>query len=1347
VSNSGPLIITPPPTSIVHTLTVQRQQQQQPVDHQDDIFIPTQSEWAQQRQINSVVTLFSRQSQVQEHLSSVDSLTHKVSRPAKQLHIAGTDNSFRALFDTGADVSCVSQRVFDRLNQEQLRKLHLPDDFRQVVSAGNNNLKITGFFEIPFVIDGHTFWHPTIIVDGLNSEVILGVDFLHRYEVSIHGNRVKMPESPASDKLSLLCKRSVVIPALSTSPLLVMAEDQWDGKDFMVSNDLGDQARVSVLRALHSWVGGEATVVVVNCTAEPVSLKRHEKIADFIFVAKQDMCKITPLVVANIQTLQNNENVRQRCPATWDQQNMISRMIIKTGNQQEKNACQNLIWKYRDSFSSDQYDVGRAKFHLHEPKMVDNTPVNVKQFPLPLAKEEAVHKWVDKLLAQAVIERSYSAYNSPLFLVKKRTETAGKPNFRVVLDYRQVNENTAPDTYSMREIRSCLDQIGRISPKTFSSLDLTNGFHQLPLAEGARDPTSFTIFGKGHYRFTSAPQGAMTSPAGFSRMMDIVCQGMKNVLAYVDDILVMSPNQSLHLQHLEQLFIRLKQNGLKLNLDKCTFASEQVSYLGFLITGEGIAPGTDKLAAIKQFPLPRTLKEVRSWVGLCNFFREHVLDFNKYSAPMTKLTKKDCSWKSGTLPPDAIAAFRALQKLLCTAPIIAYPRSELPFLVTCDAATGEVGTGDGGGYGAYLSQRDPKTGKERVIAYASRGLRKHEISYSAYTAEMSCITWAIIHWHTYLYGNTFTVFTDHQPLVPVNKMNAKTLNRLQELRTAYQFDITYKRGCTNVVADALSRAPVDSPEMENPHIKHYNMCEIVRHNYPANSDFATNNGIEQLQMAQNDDALFKDVKTVIFGHLLHPTMTKLQRRQISALAAELEIDVSTGLVVRKDTKVIFAPASIRRELLQLTHSSKMGGHMGLDKTIGRLNKNFWWPKMQSDIKKYISFCDICQKADPALHKRTLQAPMQKFSEATVPNEKLFGDLIGPLHNENGYKYCLVLQCEFTKMIEVVALKSKEASEVAAAIYKHWILRKGSFKSFGSDNGKEFVNSVMKELADRFGFKHVTTTPYHPQANPIERVNRIVISYVKKNVENTNEWPELLPALCMAYNTMDHSSTKFSPFLLFHGHSPNLPVQELAKHEPIYSTSAVAENFIRQRAMWHSAQENLKVAREKRNNYFAKNCTERKFWVGQQVLVHRPNYLDKKESKQNYKFTQHWSTSGFISRIVSPVNVEVFIDGVKGKPRTVHINQIKPLLSDTVNDIKKQKSDAAILAVEEEGAKKKGEIPPLATPLPTVAVPRHENRSAGPRTRAQTRKAALRVEAIPFVPQQEKMCCVDKREYQ
>jgi hypothetical protein len=324
------------------------------------------------------------------------------------------------------------------------------------------------------------------------------------------------------------------------------------------------------------------------------------------------------------------------------------------------------------------------------------------------------------------------------------------------------------------------------------------------------------------------------------------------------------------------------------------------------------------------------------------------------------------------------------------------------------------------------------------------------------------------------------------------------------------------------------------------------------------------------------------------------------------------------------------------------------------------------------------------------------------------------------------------------MIEVVAIKSKEASEVAGAIYKHWILRKGAFDYFASDNGKEFVNNVMKELADKFGFKHVTTTPYRPQSNIVERANRMIISYVKKNVENTNEWPALLPALCMSYNTMDHSSTKFSPFLLFHGHSPKLPVAQLCESDPIYSTSTVAENFIRQRAMWHSARENVDVAREKRNNYLVKNCTTRKFWVGQQVLVLRPNYLDKKESKPNYKFTQHWSTTGFISRIISPVNVEVFIDGVKGKPRTVHVNQIKPLLSETVIEAKVPNPEKCTVAREENMNENKvgqnktpnGQKAAVKTAVPEKLV------SPKPQTRQQTRlqgKSSLRVEAVSFVP--------------
>jgi hypothetical protein len=1224
-----------------------------------------------QLQVASLIMLYSNEQLVHNSLCNLHQTavaqadkSKKVKRPTKRIQIGENETSFLALYDSGADITCLSQKVFNKIDVNLLRKLQLPGDFGSVVAAGNNRLQITGFYETPFVIEGHTYWHPSIVVDGLTSDVILGVDFLHRYAVSIHGSRVEMPKKPDTIMKKLTSKKTANLRPLSVTKLVVKGTEVTEGTDFVPSN-LGSTQRVSVFEALLKWDNvGEASILVVNYTTEPIVINRNEIIAEYFEVEKNDICTISDSFISNLQHM----HAQKRQPKQWDKQEMMKNMNIKVQGR-ERELVQELLWKYRDSFSADEYDVGKALYHEHAPKMLDDTPVHTKQFPLPLAKEEAVHKWVDKLLAQDVIERSFSQYNSPLFLVKKKTVTEGSQNFRVVLDFRLTNSKGLPDSYSMREIRSCLDQVGRIAPSRFSSCDLTNGFHQLPLKITSRDPTSFTIFGKGHYRFKRAPQGAMTSPAGFSRMMDIVCQGLENVLAYIDDLLIYSPDMPSHLQHLEKLFIRLTHNGLKLNLNKCTFAAEEVTYLGYLISGRGITPGTDKLEAINKFPIPRTIKQVRSWVGLCNFFRDHIQNFTAYSRPLTGLTKKDNKWKSGKLPPDALIAFLGLQKELCKAPVIAFPKADLPFMVTCDAATGEADTGEGGGYGAYLSQYDPQTKKERVIAYASRALNKNELNYSAYVAEMGCICWAVEHWHTYLYGKKFTVFTDHRPLMSLSKVNKRTLNRLQEILSLYQFELAYKRGTTNVVADSLSRNPLPRSDFSEPHLKDYNLCEIVRRDEAANTDFASQNGIETLLIMQDDEAIVKDVKAVLFGHSLHPTMTVEQKRKINSLVSVLELDPVTGLLVRKDNKAIYAPKTARNELLHLAHSSKIGGHMGAEKVNGRLKVNFWWPKMQADIKRFIAFCPICQQGDPTLHHKTLQAPLQKFTEATACNEHLFFDLCGPLHNEEGYKYCLVMLDEFSKMINVVALKSKQTNEVADALYHNWIVSKGCPIFFTSDRGGEFNSAVMKDLTDRYGIKHITTSSYHPCSNSAERIMRILIAYVKKNIENTNEWPTLLPALCLAYNTMDHSTTRFSPFVMFHGFSPRLPVADLAKTEPIYSTSTVGDNFIKQRAMWQRAKENVDLAREIRNERVAKNCSTRKFYVGQRVLLHTPQLLDKSVKKQNFKFTKHWSKIHIVSRIVSPVNVEIFQEIGKFLPFTVHIGRLKAYLSEPVVDSK------------------------------------------------------------------------------
>ena len=258
----------------------------------------------------------------------------------------------------------------------------------------------------------------------------------------------------------------------------------------------------------------------------------------------------------------------------------------------------------------------------HNIFLTTERPIHIKQFRLPWEYRDHINTFVDELLRKGCIQMSKSPYNAPIFSVQK----PHGGGLRVVQDFRQLNENTIPDKYSIREISDCIDEIGRRKSRVFSSLDLTSGFWQLQLDPASRECTAFTVPGRGRYEWVTMPMGLHGTPASFARMMDCVMQGAQGIITYIDDLLVHSTNEKQHLQDLEQCFQRLTQYNLKLNLTKCIFAVEKIPYLGYTLTKNRISPGEEKTKAVQMFPEPDTVKRVKEFTGLTNYFRHMIPD-------------------------------------------------------------------------------------------------------------------------------------------------------------------------------------------------------------------------------------------------------------------------------------------------------------------------------------------------------------------------------------------------------------------------------------------------------------------------------------------------------------------------------------------------------------------------------------------------------------------------------------------------------------------------------------------------------------------------------------------------
>ena len=548
-------------------------------------------------------------------------------------------------------------------------------------------------------------------------------------------------------------------------------------------------------KLLMSWKGPYE--VVEKLSVLDYRIKMGKKVKTFHinmlrqYIEREDDQQTTDVQVCSIAVLDctsedNEDNIEGlvESPSICDNESVELLNINPDLTKEEQSQVRQLVTNFASTFTG---IPGCTTLLEHDIKLTTDTPVRVKQYPLPFNMMEAAKDEVRDMINLDIVEPSESPYCSPVLIVKKKDNTN-----RFCIDFRTLNKITVFDAEPMPNMEEIFTKIA--GHKYISKLDLTKGYWQIPLTKNAKQYTAFQT-PLGLLQFKVLPFGLVTAQASCSKLMRKLLKGMSNIDNFVDDIIIFTSTWEHHMQVFEELLKRLRDANLTVKPSKCFVGFQNLECLGHLVGGTLIRPCPDKILAIEKAERPVTKKQVRSFLGLVGFYRSFIPNFSHIAAPLTELTKKGESNKVHWDEPQQ-RAFDSL-KALTVQPILKMADLSKPFTLQVDASNE--------GLGAVLLQDEE--GKKSPIAYASRKLKPSEKSYAVIEKECLALVWAVQKFHRYLYGTAFTIETDHQPLSYLNKAKL-TNSRLMRWALAlqpYRFHIVAIRGAENVGADYLSR--------------------------------------------------------------------------------------------------------------------------------------------------------------------------------------------------------------------------------------------------------------------------------------------------------------------------------------------------------------------------------------------------------------------------------------------------------------------------------------------------------------------------------------------------------------
>ena len=795
-------------------------------------------------------------------------------------------------------------------------------------------------------------------------------------------------------------------------------------------------------------------------------------------------------------------------------------------------------------------------------------PIYKRPYRMAANELAEVKKQVDEQLQKGYIRPSTSPWGAPVIFVEKKDKTK-----RMCVDYRALNEVTIKNKYPLPRIDDLFDQLK--GAKVFSKIDLRSGYHQLRIREEDIPKTAFTTR-YGLFECTVMSFGLTNAPAFFMNLMNKVFMEFldKFVVVFIDDILIYSKSEEEHEQHLRLVLEKLKEHQLYAKFSKCDFWLSEVKFLGHVISAQGVAVDPSNVESVTKWTPPKTVSQIRSFLGLAGYYRRFIENFSKIARPMTQLLKKDEKFKWSA---ECNQSFEELKKKLVSAPVLILPDQTKDFQVYCDASRQ--------GLGCVLMQEG------RVVAYASRQLRPHETNYPTHDLELAAVVHALKIWRHYLIGNRCEVYTDHKSLKYIFTQPDLNLRqrRWLELIKDYDMGIHYHPGKANVVADALSRKSYCNAvctegmcDKLQQDLEHLNLG-IVEHGYVAALE-ARPTLVDQVRAAQVND----------------PEIAELKKNMRVGKARDFHED-EHGTIWLGERLCVPDDKELKDLILTEAHQTQYSIHPGSTKMYQDLKEKFWWVSMRREIAEFVALCDVCQRVKaehqrPAGLLQPLQIPEWKWEEIGM-------DFITGLpRTSSGHDSIWVVVDRLTKVAHFIPVHTTYTGKRLAELYLARIMcLHGVPKKIVSDRGSQFTSKFWQKLQEELGTRLNFSTAYHPQTDgQTERVNQILEDMLRAcALDFGGAWDKSLPYAEFSYNNSYQSSLQMAPFEALYGRKCRTPLfWDQTGERQLFGTEVLTEAEEKVRTV----RERLRIAQSRQKSYADNRRRELTFEAGDYVYL-------------------------------------------------------------------------------------------------------------------------------------------------